>query len=130
MGIYFKWDNPDRQDILLFVIQTPWTWQEYDDAATQAFALLAQQQHPVANIVEATHAGRLPPGNPLPHLRRVYQQMPPNMTASVVVGASPTIRLFVNVLTGIYPRAKRLARFTATIDEARAIINEQHLVVE
>jgi hypothetical protein len=130
MGIHFTWDDLARQDILLFVIQTPWTWQEYDDAADEAFALLAQQQQPVANIVDATQAGKLPPGNPLPHLRHVYRLMPNNMTASVVVGASPTVRLFINVLGGIYPRAKSLAYFAATIQEARAIIKEQLLVVK
>ena len=128
MGIHFTWDDPNRQDALLIVIQHPWTWQEYDDSADQAFALLAQQQHPVANIVDVTRAGKLPLGNPLPHLRHVYRMMPANMTASVVVGASPSIRLFVNVLTGIYPRAKSLAHFTTTMEEARAIIKEQHLI--
>src|SRR5690348_6382305 len=106
MGIRFEWDDPNRKEIMLFLVRRPWTWEEYDEIADQAFAVLAQQSHPVATIVDVTQGGKLPLGSPMPHLRRVYRLMPPTLTVSVVVGGPPAIRLFINVLASIYPRAK------------------------
>ena len=125
MGIQYEWDDPDKQDLMVFMIASPFSWEEYDAITDSVFVSLGQKPYPIATIVDVSNLHKLPPSNPLPHLQRVNQMMTKNVYASVVVGAARPVRLFMNVITGVYPHARGITWFAESMDAARTIIAKE-----
>ena len=121
MGIRYEW----RNDIVVFTMEVPWTLQEYDRMAQEMMNEIAQIDRPVANIVDVSKMGAIPPGNPLWHLQKVARSMPSNLYLSILVGAPYGLTIFMDILFRLQPESKQKARFVNTIDEAIALIEKR-----
>jgi hypothetical protein len=117
MGVRYEWAD-DRQIIMNIYVEQPWTWTEYNALMVTLLPILQDVKHPCATTVDCSQIGALPKdGNVLNILMNVEKNMPTNVFASVVV-AAPYIRVFMNMLMKLRPRAKVLALFTETMAEA------------
>lgn len=117
MGIHYDWYNEAR-DIILFRIETPWTWDEYEQIGPQMAAEITQRGIPIANMVDVSKMGALPPGNPLAHLQKAGKTMPKNLYASAIVGAPYGATVFMDILIRLQPQHKQKMFFVKTMEEA------------
>jgi hypothetical protein len=118
MGVRYEWAD-ERQIIMNIYIEHPWTWSEYNTLMLTLLPILQNVKHPCATTVECSRIGSLPKdGNALNILMNVEKNMPANVFASVVVAAPYIVRLFMNMLMKLRPRARVLALFTETMAEA------------
>lgn len=117
MGVHYEWAD-ERQMIMQIYVESPWTWQEYHAMVATVMPMIAKLQYPCATTVDVTKSGALPRGNIIQNFLDIEKQLPDNIFVSVVIGAPYTIMVFMNMLTQLRPRAKRLALFTRTQAEA------------
>jgi hypothetical protein len=118
MGVRYEWAD-EHQIIMNIYIEYPWTWTEYNAVMTTLMPILRELKHPCATAVDCSRLGSLPrDGNFLSILMNVEKSMPANVFASVVVAAPYGVSVFMNMLMKMRPRAKVLALFTQTMEEA------------
>lgn len=119
MGVSYEW--AEDNDVILYIhIEFPWTLHEYTEKTTEVMHMLRDLGSPCATIVDVTKMGGIPKdGNVIQALVNIEKQMPDNLFASAVVGMSYSTSIFMNILTGLRPGAKRRAIFAKTMDEAR-----------
>ncbi len=117
MGCRHEWSR-EYEMILHIYVEAPWTWEEFMEDAIVSFAAMRMYEKPCATVVDVSRLGSLPKGNALTYLTEIDRQMPDNVFASVMVGAPYMVNVFMDILTNIRPRAKRIALFTRTMDEA------------
>lgn len=126
MPIRYEWAD-DSHLILNFYIEFPWTWTEYNQLVDEVMPMLAELKTPCATAVDTTKMGSLPKdGNAIRNLMNLEQKMPENLFASVVVGSNYMVRVFMNLLMKLRPRAQRMTLFTKTMEEAHEKIRERH----
>ena len=118
MGVRYEWAD-EHQIIMNVYLEHPWTWAEYNVMMETLLPMLRELKHPVATAVDCKKMGALPKdGNVLTILMNVEKSMPANVFASVVVAAPYVVSVFMNMLMKLRPRAKVLALFTQTMEEA------------
>ena len=117
-------------DEYIISIQQPWTWDEYNRVVSELMPLIRDSGRPTATIVDVLQMKTMPKGDVLGNLQRVEAIMPDNVFASAVVGAPYIAEVFMNILMKIRPKAKRIALFAKTIEDARAEIAERRLELE
>jgi hypothetical protein len=119
MGIRTEWAD-DSQQILYFYVEAPWTWEEYRAKTDQVFSQIRSVNHLVGTVVVAYGIKTWPRGNVIQHLQYVEAFMPPNVCASVVVGASYLVTA-VCVLNGRSHRIDSAAFRAGAPKQARQI---------
>ena len=117
MGFHYEWFNETR-DIMICRFTPPWTWEEYQVVGPKMAAEITQRGIPVANLVDVTKMGALPPGNPLVQLQKAGKTMPKNLYASAIVGAPYGATVFMDILMRLQPQHKQKMFFVKTIEEA------------
>ena len=122
MGVRYEWAD-DRQIIMNVSLEYPWTWHQYLEMMAVLMPLIRETKRPCATIVDCRKLGALPKdGNVLSILMNVEKSMPSNVFASVIVAAPYGVGVFMNMLMKMRPRAKVLALFTPTMEEAQTKI--------
>jgi hypothetical protein len=86
MPVYVNWDDAEQTIIRLDYVGS-WTWEECFEALSQAKALSASVDRPVARIID-TSKGSLTPPNPLAQLPTLVKLVDPHMDFHVSVGAN------------------------------------------
>jgi hypothetical protein len=126
MGIHYEWAD-ERKIIMNIHIEFPWTWAEYKATMQVLMPLVRGVNHPVATAVDCSRLGAIPKdGNTLDILLNVEKGMPDNLFASAVVGGPYGVDVFMNMLTKLRPRAKRMTLFSKTLAEAHEKIYARH----
>ena len=126
MGIRYEWAD-SSQIIMNIYIEFPWTWKEYNEKISEVMPMLRDLGYPCATVVDTTQMQSIPKdGSIMQILLNVDKSMPDNLFASVVVGTAFSIQVFMNILMKLRPRAKRMALFTETMDEAYIKIQERY----
>jgi len=126
MGIRYEWAD-DSQLIMNIYLEFPWTWAEYNEMVGIIMPMLRDLGHPCATVVETSRIGSVPKdGNALQILMNVEKMMPDNVFASAVVGSPYGIRVFMNILMKLRPRARSIAIFTKTMEEAEEKIKARY----
>lgn len=126
MGIHYEWLN-ERQEIMLFYLEAPWTWDEYEILGPQMAEEITRRGIPIANIVDVSKMGYLPPGNVLFHLQKAGKTMPDNLFASAIVGAPYGATVFMDILMRLQPQHKQRMFFVKTMDEALERIEQRRI---
>ncbi|MEZ4672400.1 MAG: hypothetical protein R3E39_31225 [Anaerolineae bacterium] len=122
MGIRHEWAD-EEQIVMNIYIEFPWTWEEFNHMITVVMPIVRDTNHPCATTVNCSQLRRFPKdGNVLQTLLNVEKALPENVFASVVIAAPYMVSMFMNMLMKLRPRAKRLALFTQTAEEAQDII--------
>lgn len=125
MGCRHEWADEDRLIKHLY-LESPWTWDEYDQVAKDVYTELGAEKRPVATVVDISRMGRLPPGNAIAHLNLVERLIPDNMFVTVLVGAPHIAVVFMNIMMKLRPKAKNLTVFANTIAEAHEIVYKRY----
>ncbi|MBX3082037.1 MAG: hypothetical protein KF716_10425 [Anaerolineae bacterium] len=126
MGVRFEWSDAEHV-VMYCYIEHPWAWQEYQATADLMAAQLSAEAHPVATMVDVSKMKALPKdGSVMQNLQRVESVLPDNVFASVIVGAPYIVVTFMNVLTKIKPRAKRINMFANTFEEAHQMLAKRY----
>lgn len=125
MGCRHEWADEDRLIKHLY-LESPWTWDEYDQAAKDAYAELRAENRPVATVVDVSRMGRLPSGNVIAHLNMVERLIPDNMFITVLVGAPHIATVFMNIMMKLRPKAKNLTVFADSIAEAHELVYKRY----
>ena len=126
MGVRFEWSDANRI-VVYCTIEHPWTWQEYQTVVDTMSAEMRQVTHPIATIVDVAQMKAIPKsGSIMQNLQRVENMLPDNVFGSVIVGAPHIVVTFMNVLTQIKPRAKRITMFANTVEEAHQMLAKRH----
>ena len=95
MPIEVRWLNQNKRFLLLhFVDGGIESWQEYDDAITQAWSMAKTVEHPIVSILVA-YDTPMPFGSPLPHIERAIARFPNNILfgISIVESSFETLML-------------------------------------
>ena len=129
MGVNVRWDS-EGQSTLRFTLTGAWTWPQMHKALTLAAAMVKGVPHEVGAIIDIS-AGLHVPGDNL-FLPDNTEQITILLNRSrgrrgpiVVVGADVEARIMYDCLRMIDSRVGTRVYFTATLDEARAHL-EQH----
>ncbi|MCA0457864.1 MAG: hypothetical protein LCI00_28115 [Chloroflexi bacterium] len=125
MGCRHEWSTTSEH-VMLIHVEAPWTWEELMQDGAILFAEIRAFGKPCATIVDVRQIGGMPKGNPLTYLTEIDRQMPDTVFASAVVGAPYMVNVFMDILTNIRPRAKRIALFAHTMEEAYAKIQARY----
>lgn len=127
MGVRYEWLD-ETVLILKVYLETPWSWTEYHEITRLTLPIMKDSQRPCATIVNALKMGALPrDGNPIRIMMNVVKNMPDNIFASVVVGAPYPVKVFMNAIIKVQPRAGRTAFFAETMDEAYAVVQKRYI---
>lgn len=122
MTVTHQWHN---DNIMVVTLIAPWTWEEYMPRAQQMFDEIRRAGRSVATVVNVSAMGGLPPGSMLKRLQQMNTMLPDNLDASVIVGAPYVVKAVMNVFAKVNPRARRLAVFASTFEEALTLIEQR-----
>lgn len=117
MGVRFEWAD-DRHIILNFYIESPWTWEEYNQAAAKSAVLLKDLKYPCASAVDTTHMGSIPSGNVIQHLTRMEKGIPDNVFATALIGAPAAIKFFIDILEKLRWNQTRKTLYAENMQQA------------
>jgi hypothetical protein len=124
MGLKREWADADHK-ILLIIIESPWTWEDYRASADVAFEEIKTLDYSVALIIDVTHVTNFPRGDILGNLNYIEKNIPPNIVMTVTLGGPYVVTAFMNIFTQLKPSTRGIVRFAKTMDEARSIVMER-----
>jgi integrase len=122
MGVTVQWDN-DTHTALLFTTIDPWTWDDFDIAMLQVYAMLDEAPGKTPIICDFSRTISFPRGA-LKHLSRAVENLHRNHEVFVTVGANPLIMTINNMLARRYPHELRHTYHVNTLEEARALLSK------
>jgi hypothetical protein len=120
MPVHITWDE-GLSDVIRYDFEGRWTWNEFEQAYSEAVRLFGTVDHPVDVIVNLLPSTALPRGI-LDVVKRVADNAPPHHGMTVYVGQRDILQVFARAFERIYPNAaaRYPLAFCATLDEARA----------
>lgn len=121
MPVTVEWDNPEHT-ILRTESHGHWTWDEYHHAVDQALVMIKGVDHPVDLINMRAIDAITPPGNALPHLRRVMRDLPDNHRLTIMVNPNMQSKLMVGIFKRLVPVFTRTFQMVPSLQEARELI--------
>jgi hypothetical protein len=121
-----EWGDAEKS-IILITISAPITWEMFDEGTDEALRLAATVPHRV-DMISNPGATQMPPGTPIPHLKRAFENFPPN----VGILASIITNLFARTMSSVAGQAYLGPRFkiVSSIDHAYQVIHKQRAETE
>ena len=120
MGIAVAWDD-DAHRIVCNTFDREWAWDDFHNAKTQSFQLLAQANRTAA-IVFIVPSDVLIPSNFVSHMSTLIRQIRERGSILVLVGGNPYLRSLLNVLESVTGRSRSPLYTFETLDQARSWI--------
>jgi hypothetical protein len=118
MSVNVSWDNDDKT-IIRYDFDGQWTWNDFNAATVDAFAMTRSVDHRVDSISYFNKGAALPP-NALFQFRRAMANAPKNRGKTVIVGGSAFIKTMVAVFSHLNRELGERLALADTLDEARA----------
>jgi hypothetical protein len=126
MPVSTRWDN-DQKNIMLWVFEGRWTWNDYYECRDDVNADIAAMTHTVHIIVDMRTSNTLP-NSVITHGHSAVSQPPRNLGLTVIVGVNPVLRAFYGMFSRLYTSLlvqKRVEmHMVRTIEEAYALIDD------
>jgi hypothetical protein len=124
MSSFYGWDNPEKT-IYRVEFNERWTWGDFSTTIGQAYAAIeraAEEQNHRVDIIFCFNS-KLPPGNALPHVRRMGGSQPPNIYRTVIVSKTDQ---FLQLIIRTIDRTMGWEgpAMVRTLEEARALLKE------
>ena len=94
MPMTVNWDDAE-QTLIMATISDPMTWDAFNAGVDEMIRLAESVPHRV-DIISNAGATPMPPGSPMPHLRRAFQRLPRN------------VGLVVGTITNVFARTMSL----------------------
>ncbi len=128
MSIPVAWAD-ETHTLLRFDMGPGWTWSEFAESISTAFAIARGSDRRidliwVVTTLDAPTPRILPPGNPLPMLGGLAKTMPLNVGLMVFVNASTMAKAFGGILARTQPQVTARLRFVDTFEQAQAAIEQ------
>lgn len=120
MSVNVSWDNDDKT-ALRYDFKARWTWEEFDAATVQAFAMTGSVSHTVDSISNFETGAALPP-NALFQFRRAMSKAPPNRGITVIVGGSMFIKAMVTTFSRLNKQLGERLLLADSLDQARTLL--------
>jgi hypothetical protein len=105
MPVSPKWKDV-RKTTIVITYQSPWTWDEFHEAAQATNALMDTVDHDVVLIHDTSHGGILPSGNIVAHGVSAISNFSDNLALIVVVVNSTLIRTFLSIVISMNPAGR------------------------
>jgi hypothetical protein len=117
MSIAVTWDN-DSHRIVCNIFDREWTWDDFQAAKAQSYAMVAAEDHPVA-IVFVVPSDVLIPPNFVSQMSASLRQTGERNSVILLVGGNPYLRALLNVLESVAGRSGRLLQTFDSLNQAR-----------
>lgn len=122
MSVTSAWYNP-AQDIVLYVFEGRWTWDELYSAYNQAIAMEKSVPHRVDVVLNMLDSKSVPP-NALLHVKNISNKQPDNIGLTIVVTPSTFIQSLFNAGTRFYKGIAHYFRVVPTMEAAMKMIED------
>ena len=129
MNITVTWDN-DEKTILRYNYGKSWNWNDFNQAAKEAYEMLDLVTHTVSIIMDFQNAQLIPQGA-ITNVQRAFStRRHNNIGTTIIVGASANS--FLQAIAGIGRKLSRATAndwqltFVATLPEAYDLIEHQN----
>lgn len=120
MTVSVKW-HPSFERVVFFRFVYPWSWIEFAWAVEESGQIIGEfSPRLIPAIVDLTDSVRLPSGNGINHLSRIFQARPSNSGVAVVVTQDNSIRQLTYVLGQLVPIAKQRVQVVRDMETAVA----------
>jgi len=113
------WANTDQTVVRLDYYDPIESWEEYEDASKESFAMVRTKPHKV-HLIHNPGKTSMPGGNAFSHVRRVMDMAPANTDKVVMVIANPFARRMMELLLKISVGARNY-HFVQNIEEANKL---------
>jgi hypothetical protein len=128
----FHWYD-DEQTIIRLEAYGKISWDAWHETTDKLAEALVKASHRL-DFIFVDHVG-MPPGNPLPHLRKTIHKfgLYPNLGLVVSVNKRPIsiVNIFLDMVMPLTPEsAHLLARFVPTLEEALEMIAEDRAITK
>jgi hypothetical protein len=122
MPITTQWYD-DRKQIILVIYEGNYGWNDVYKCADATNALADEVNCPVANIIDMTKAGGIPP-NAASNAKRLRARRNPKIQFEVVVGATASLRTMARVANAVFKifTKESPTHFVDTLDDALNLI--------
>jgi len=124
MPVTTKWKD-DRKNTIVITYQTPWTWNQFREAAEATNTLMNSVDYEVVIIEDTSHGSMLPPGNIVGYGTSAIANFPSNLALIVVVVNSTLVRTFLSLVAGMNPGGRgEIIKTAATLEKAYQLAEE------
>jgi hypothetical protein len=127
VAITIHWANDDHS-VILYHIESPWTWEDTDRAKDQLVEMIESVDHPVDCVFDVSGIGGLP-RNTLQVVAEHYSFIPQNVGIYVVVGAPSSVRAVMDVLRIMRPSIFSRYKLVKNFDDAYRLLHYHHAAV-
>lgn len=121
MGIEQNWDERD-QSIIRCTITDDWSWESYHDSTIEIAKMGRAVDHRFDVIVDMRDAGRLPLSAASLQLKSALEKMPDNYGVTVFVDPDKFMRMILESLDRVLPKAKDHFFVVETVNAARRMV--------
>jgi hypothetical protein len=121
MSITVTWDNAEKT-IITIDFEGDWDWEAYDAGIDELHTKIRDVAHTVDILSYMPPGKTLPPGAPLNHLRRAFQQQPTNAGYSVFIGGTTFGDAIVSVFSKMNKSVSEKIKVAETLEAGRALI--------
>ena len=123
MTVSVKW-HPSFEKVIFFRFVYPWSWIEFSWAVEESGQIIGEcAPRLIPAIVDLTDSLRLPSGNGINHLSRIFQARPSNAGVAIVVTQDHTIQQLAYLLGQLVPIAKQRVPVVSDMESAIATMN-------
>lgn len=122
MTVSADWQN-DKHDIVLYIFEGIWTWDEMYRTYTKAIDMERSVSYRVDVILDMRLSKAIP-ANALLHVKNISDKQPDNLGLTVVVTPNGFVRALYNAGVRFYKGIAHYFRVVPTIEDALKMIDE------
>jgi hypothetical protein len=120
MTVTVSWYDP-KQEIVLYVFEGHWTWDELYAAYNQAIVMEKSAPYRVDVVLDLLKSKSVP-ANALLHVKNISNKQPENLGLTVIVTPNAFVRALYNAGTQFYKGIAHYFRVVPTVAEALQMI--------
>jgi hypothetical protein len=129
MGVKLSWDTVS-QNVIYWQFDSQWNWDDFSQALEDAYDMgrekgqRGRENGQRVDVMVDARSTRIVPNGAFPHLKRAAEASPGNTGLIVVITESAFINALMSTLLKIYHDLGKRYRVVHSLDEARALIDE------
>ena len=122
MSVTVDWYDANHE-IVLYVFEGRWTWDELYTAYNQAITMEKNAPHRVDVLLDLLNSKAVP-ANALLHVKNISNKQPDNLGLTVIVTPNTFVRALYNAGTQFYKGIAHYFRVVPTMEEGLRMIRE------
>ena len=121
--IKVEWDNPEKTIVRLDYFDPVESWEEYQNAVKESYAMVRTQSHKV-HLIHNPGKAQMPGGNAMAEIRRAIDLTPLNTGLVLMVISNMFARRITELMLKLTVNPKNF-QFVGTVEDARSKIKSQ-----